>query len=147
MDTKIKTDYLRLKNQLCFPLYAASREIIKQYKPYLDEIDLTYTQYLTMMLLWEHDTMTVKEIGEILYLDSGTLTPLLKKLEGKGYLTRTRSTTDERNLNVALTEVGKSLRERAKDIPQKMAENLSLTDAEKAELSSILQKILKNTDK
>ena len=138
---------LKLEDQICFPLYAASREIIKQYKPYLDEIDLTYTQYLTMMLLWEHDTMTVKEIGEILYLDSGTLTPLLKKLEGKGYLTRTRSTTDERNLNVALTEVGKSLRERAKDIPQKMAENLSLTDAEKAELSSILQKILKNTDK
>ena len=138
---------LKLEDQICFPLYAASREIIKQYKPYLDEIDLTYTQYLTMMLLWEHDTMTVKEIGEILYLDSGTLTPLLKKLEGKGYLTRTRSTTDERNLNVALTEVGKSLRERAKDIPQKMAENLSLTDAEKAELSGILQKILKNTDK
>ena len=138
---------LKLEDQICFPLYAASREIIKQYKPYLDEIDLTYTQYLTMMLLWDHDTMTVKEIGEILYLDSGTLTPLLKKLEGKGYLTRTRSTTDERNLNVALTEVGKSLRERAKDIPQKMAENLSLTDAEKAELSSILQKILKNTDK
>ena len=138
---------LKLEDQICFPLYAASREIIKQYKPYLDEIDLTYTQYLTMMLLWEHDTMTVKEIGEILYLDSGTLTPLLKKLEGKGYLTRTRSTTDERNLNVALTEVGKSLRERAKDIPQKMAENLPLIEADKAELSGILHKILENTDK
>ena len=80
-----KYDTLRLENQLCFPLYAASREIIKNYKPFLDELDLTYTQYITLMLLWENKNMRVKEIGEMLYLDSGTLTPLLKKLGGKGH--------------------------------------------------------------
>lgn len=138
-------DSWKLEDQICFPLYAASREIIKQYKPYLDEMDLTYTQYLTMMLLWEHQTMTVKEIGEVLYLDSGTLTPLLKKLEIKGYLTRTRSTADERNLIVALTEVGMSLREHAEGIPQKIAESLPLTAEEEAELSRMLHKILENT--
>ena len=98
-----KYDTLRLENQLCFPLYAASREIIKNYKPFLDELDLTYTQYITLMLLWENKTMRVKEIGEMLYLDSGTLTPLLKKLECKGLITRARSIEDERNLNVTIT--------------------------------------------
>lgn len=143
----VNHDSLKLEDQVCFPLYAASREMIKQYKPYLDEMDLTYTQYLTMMLLWEHRSMTVKEIGEILYLDSGTLTPLLKKLETKGYLTRTRSTADERNLNIALTEVGLALREHAKQIPQRMAGNLPLSAEEEAELKRILQKILNNQEK
>ena len=88
--SELNYDALKLKNQLCFPLYACSREVIKQYKPFLDEIDLTYTQYIAMLALWENKEMTVKELGDALYLDSGTLTPLLKKLENKGYVTRTR---------------------------------------------------------
>ena len=87
---------LKLESQLCFPLYACSKEIIRRYKPYLDELDLTYTQYITMMALWEHHEMNVKELGRCLYLDSGTLTPVLKKLESKGYLLRSRSREDER---------------------------------------------------
>ena len=105
-----KYDVLKLGNQLCFPLYACSREIIKSYKPFLDEIDLTYTQYIAMMVLWEHKTMNVKAMGEQLYLDSGTLTPVLKKLESKGYITRQRSTADERNLVVTITDAGEVLK-------------------------------------
>ena len=85
---KEKYEGLKLENQLCFPLYACSREIVKKYKPYLDELDLTYTQYITMLVLWEQGQINVKELGECLYLDSGTLTPLLKKLEMKGWVTR-----------------------------------------------------------
>ena len=88
---------LKLENQLCFPLYACSKEIVRRYKPFLDPLDLTYTQYITMMVLWEKKAVTVKELGEKLYLDSGTLTPVLKKLESKGYLTRERSGKDEQN--------------------------------------------------
>ena len=108
MDNK-NCNLLRLENQLCFPLYAASREVIKLYKPYLDLLDLTYTQYIAMLLLWEYGSMTVKEIGDHLFLDSGTLTPLLKKLEAKGVISRTRSQKDERNLDVALTDAGRAL--------------------------------------
>ena len=102
--TDPKYDCLRLDSQLCFPLYACSKEIIRRYKPLLDELDLTYTQYITMLVLWEHKSLTAKELGRILYLDSGTLTPLLKKLENKGLLTRKRSDADERNLIVTVTE-------------------------------------------
>ena len=105
-----KYDALKIENQLCFPLYACSREIIKQYKPFLDEIDLTYTQYIAMMVLWEHKTMNVKAMGEILFLDSGTLTPVLKKPESKGLVTRQRSTEDERNLVVTITDAGQALK-------------------------------------
>ena len=93
-----KFDCLKLENQLCFPLYACSKEIVKKYKPFLDKIDLTYTQYITMIVMWEKREINVKELGNCLYLDSGTLTPLLKKLEQKGYVTRQRSEKDERNL-------------------------------------------------
>ena len=96
---KDKYDALKLENQLCFPLYACSKEIVRRYKPYLDEIDLTYTQYIAMMVLWEHGRINVKDMGALLYLDSGTLTPVLKKLEQKGYLTRERDHADERVLN------------------------------------------------
>lgn len=137
-----KFDSLKLKNQLCFPLYAASRELIKRYKPYLDELDLTYTQYIAMMLLWEHKTMTVKEMGTYLFLDSGTLTPLLKKLESKGMITRTRSTKDERNLNVAITEAGDALREQALHIPSEMAKCNSLDMEESLTLYRLLYKLL-----
>ena len=138
----LKYDTLRLQNQLCFPLYAASREIIKNYKPFLDELDLTYTQYITLMLLWENKTMRVKEIGEMLYLDSGTLTPLLKKLECKGLITRARSIEDERNLNVTITEAGEALQNRALDIPAKIMATTGLSQKEAETLYTLLYKVL-----
>ena len=100
---------LKLDNQLCFPLYAASREVIRRYRPFLEELDLTYTQYITMMVFWEVGQINVKELGKRLYLDSGTLTPLLKSLEAKGYVNRSRSKSDERVLNVELTVAGEEL--------------------------------------
>ena len=113
-------EQLKLENQLCFPLYAVAKEVVRKYKPYLDELDLTYTQYITMMVLWENESMNVKELGSKLYLDSGTLTPLLKKLENKGYITRTRCKEDERNLIISITEKGDSLKEKAAGIPKEM---------------------------
>lgn len=147
MKTDSKYDGLKLENQMCFPLYAASREVIKQYKPYLDKIDLTYTQYVAMLLLWEHKTMTVKEMGERLYLDSGTLTPLLKKLEAKGFINRVRSTTDERNLNINLTAAGDKLKEQAIEIPQCILHGTKMTEEEKKVFYSVLTKILNKSNK
>ena len=138
-----KYEALKLENQLCFPLYAASREIIKKYKPYLDMLDLTYTQYITMMILWETPSVTAKELGDRLYLDSGTLTPLLKKLEVKGLLSRKRSEVDERNLIVTLTEKGMKLREEAVSIPEKMAHCITLDPKEAQELYRLLYKVLR----
>ena len=138
-----KYEALKLENQLCFPLYACSRETIKLYKPYLDELDLTYTQYIAMMVLWEKETVTVKELGEALYLDSGTLTPLLKKMEAKGLITRRRSEQDERSLIVRLTDEGMALRERAVDIPRQVASCVQLEPEEAKELYRILYKLLK----
>ena len=97
-------DNLKLENQLCFPLYVASKEIVRRYTPLLNKYDLTYTQYITMMVLWEKEEVNVKELGEIIFLDSGTLTPLLKKLEDKGFITRNRSSIDERNLIIKITK-------------------------------------------
>lgn len=133
---------LRLKNQLCFPLYAASREVIKLYKPYLDELDLTYTQYIAMILLWEHKMLTVKEMGEHLFLDSGTLTPLLKKLEAKGYINRARSTKDERNLNVSITKEGEELEAKAAYVVREMGKYNPLSTEEAIELYQLLYKML-----
>ena len=138
-----KYEALRLENQLCFPLYACSRETIKLYKPFLDEIDLTYTQYIAMMVLWEKESVTVKELGEALYLDSGTLTPLLKKMEAKGLIRRRRSEQDERSLIVSLTEEGTALRERALDVPHQMASCVRLEPEEVQELYRLLYKLLK----
>ena len=135
-------DALKLCNQLCFPLYACAKEIVRRYKPYLDEIDLTYTQYIAMMVLWEKKVMNVKELGECIYLDSGTLTPLLKKLEQKGYLTRERDKEDERVLNVTITEQGEELKEQAVQIPRKMQGCVSLDKEEAQTLYRILNKIL-----
>jgi len=135
-------EMLKIENQICFPLYACSREVIKLYKPYLDELDLTYTQYVTMMVLWEEKAVNVKELGKRLYLDSGTLTPLLKKLEGKGLLNRRRSLEDERNLVITLTEAGLALKERARNIPDQMENCTNLDPEETAELSRILYKLL-----
>jgi len=133
---------LLLKNQLCFPLYAASREVIKLYKPFLDDIGLTYTQYITMLALWEHKSLSVKEIGTQLYLDSGTLTPLLKKLEADGFIDRTRSTSDERSVIINLTEKGEKLRTKAAEIPKKVGACLPLSQIEALELYTSLYKIL-----
>lgn len=133
---------LKLKKQLCFPLYACSREIIKQYKTALDKIGLTYTQYIAMLVLWEEKSCTVKELGERLYLDSGTLTPLLKRLEKSGYLTRQRSATDERSLIVTITDLGEQLKESAVCVPVEMACHNKLTKTETEELYRLLYKIL-----
>jgi len=137
-----KYDALKLENQICFPLYACSREIIKQYKPFLDEIDLTYTQYIAMMVLWEHQSVTVKELGQYLFLDSGTLTPLLKKMEAKGIISRKRDQEDERSLIVSLTAEGEALKERAVEVPQKMAQCVRLAPEEAKELYRLLYKLL-----
>ena len=135
-------DALKLENQLCFPLYACSREVIKLYKPYLDELDLTYTQYIAMMVLWEHKAVTVKELGQYLFLDSGTLTPLLKKMEAKGLLSRKRDHEDERSLVVSLSDAGEALRDRAVDVPVKMAQCMRLQPEEAKELYRLLYKLL-----
>lgn len=133
---------LRLENQLCFPLYAASREVIRHYRPHLEALDLTYTQYITMMVLWEEREISVKLLGQRLYLDSGTLTPLLKSLEAKDYVTRTRSETDERVVLVRLTEKGLALQERALAVPAGMRACVRLTDDEAATLYRLLYKLL-----
>ena len=133
---------LKLENQLCFPLYACSKEIIRRYKPFLDPLDLTYTQYITLMALWEKREVNVKMLGECLYLDSGTLTPVLKKLETKGYIARTRSTEDERSVMVSLTEKGLALREEAKNVPLQADACVDLSPQEAAELHRLLYKIL-----
>lgn len=135
-------DTLKLEYQLCFPLYACSREVIKLYKPHLDKLDLTYTQYIVMLVLWEKKTITTKELGRDLFLDSGTLTPLLKKMESKGLLTRMRSKEDERNLVVTITEQGMELREAAKDVPDKMSKCVLLDTEESVTLYRLLYKLL-----
>lgn len=135
-------DVLKLENQLCFPLYACSREVIKLYKPFLDEINLTYTQYLVMMVLWEGGPVTVKEVGRRLFLDSGTLTPLLKKMESKGLLTRNRSPRDERNLIISLTRKGERLKEKAVMIPSRILDHLGLETDDAHVLYQLLYKVL-----
>ncbi len=134
---------LKLENQLCFPLYACSKEVIRLYKPFLDNIDLTYTQYITMMVMWEKKELNVKELGEYLYLDSGTMTPVLKKLEVKGYITRKRSKEDERTLLVSLTLQGEKLKEEAATIPVQMGKCMKLEPEEAKELYRLLYKVLK----
>ena len=140
-------DALKLENQLCFPLYACSREVIKRYTPCLEKIGLTYTQYVTMLVLWEEKQLTVKELGKRLYLDSGTLTPLLKKLEAKGLVMRARSSRDERNLIVSLTQKGENLREEALPIPEFMAKYVDLTGEETRTLYRLLYKLMAYAEK
>ena len=137
-----KYEPLKLEKQLCFPLYACARETIKLYTPHLDKLGLTYTQYITMLVLWERRSLTAKELGKTLFLDSGTLTPLLKKLEGKGLVTRKRSEADERNLIVTITEAGLALREEALEIPEKMMSCINLEREEIRNLYHYLYKLL-----
>ncbi len=141
-----KYEPIRLRNQLCFPLYLCAKEVTRRYAPFLDELDLTYTQYIVMMYLWEQQKCTVKEMGEALLLDPSTLTPLLKKLESKGYITRTRSETDERSLNIALTEKGDALKDKALKVPEQMKCCIGLTPEEGAQLGQLIMKILTNVE-
>lgn len=135
-------DALKLENQLCFPLYAAAREVVKKYRPHLDAIGLTYTQYITLMVLWEYREITVKALGERLFLDSGTMTPVLKSLESKGYVTRKRSSVDERTVTVMLTDSGEKLKDAAVSIPQSVAGCISLDSDDAVKLYGLLYKIL-----
>lgn len=139
-------DALKLDNQLCFPLYACSREIIKKYRPYLDELNLTYTQYIAMMVFWETKKINVKELGKKLFLDSGTLTPVLKSLEEKGFVRRYRSSEDERVLLVELTESGEKLKEKAVCVPGKVADCVKLEPEEATVLYRTLYKILEKLE-
>ncbi|MCR5146388.1 MAG: MarR family transcriptional regulator [Clostridia bacterium] len=140
-------DSLKLENQLCFPIYLCSKEIIRKYTPWLEEIDLTYTQYIVMMYFWEKEKSNVKEIGKTLLLDSSTLTPLLKKLESKGFITRARSTIDERNLEIQITKKGRELKDKAKLIPEKMGKCIALSEEEATTLYSLMYKMLMNVER
>ena len=137
-----KYDALKLENQLCFPLYACAKEIVRAYTPYLDELGITYTQYITMMVMWEHKELRVKEVGKLLYLDSGTLTPVLKKLEEKGFVTRRRSDTDERDVIVTITESGEALKEKAVHIPEKLGVCVALEPRKAKALYELLYEVL-----
>lgn len=137
-----KYDGLKLENQICFPLYAASREVIKRYRPYLDALDLTYTQYIAMMVFWQEKSLSVKALGERLFLDSGTLTPVLKSLEAKGYIVRSRSKADERVLEVRITEKGEKLKEQAVSVPESVAGCIKLDTNEASQLYHLLYKVL-----
>ena len=137
-----KYDCLKLENQLCFPLYACSKEVIRRYKPYLDKLDLTYTQYIAMMVMWEKKEVTVKELGQCLYLDSGTLTPVLKKLEEKNYVIRNRSKEDERNLIVSITKEGEDIKEQALQVPASLSACVNLEPQEAQQLYKLLYKML-----
>jgi len=137
-------DCLKLENQLCFPLYACSKEIVKKYKPFLDKLDLTYTQYIVMIVLWEEKQINVTNLGKTLFLDSGTLTPLLKKLETKGYIQRNRFEDDERNVMISITQKGTELKNRAKKIPSEVGSCIKLQKEDAEDLHRILYKILNN---
>lgn len=141
-----KYEALRLENQLCFPLYAAAKETVKRYRPLLDKLNLTYTQYIVMMVFWETKTLNVKELGEKLYLDSGTLTPVLKSLESKGYVRRYRSVDDERVLLVEATEAGMALRDEALEIPVQMSCQIHLAPEDGQTLYQLLYKLLSSME-
>lgn len=135
-------DMLKLENQLCFPLYACAKEVVRRYKPFLDPLELTYTQYIAMMVLWEKKSVTVKALGECLWLDSGTLTPVLKKLESKAYITRSRSAQDERSVTVTITAKGEALKTQAADIPLRLGQCVKLAPDEAVQLHALLYKLL-----
>ena len=143
---KKKYESLLLKNQLCFPLYAVSNMIIRKYKPYLKELDLTYTQYITMLLLWEHTSLTMGELSQMLFLNSGTLSPVLQRLEEKGYIERLHLEEDERYLVAITTDEGDALREKALKIPEKIAKQFNIEPEEAKELYRILYKILEQEE-
>ena len=143
----VEFDPLKLENQLCFPLYAASRALIRQYHPYLSALDLTYTQYVAMMALWESAPLSVKELCQRLYLDTGTLTPLLKAMEQKGLLIRRRSETDERSVLVSLTEKGEALREQALSVPAQVGGCVRMDPPRAQQLYELLYELMESLSK
>ncbi len=143
----MSTNHLHLQEQLCFPIYASSRMVTRLYQPYLDEINLTYPQYITMLSLWEKDQVKVSDLGKELFLYTNTLTPLLKKLEAKGLIKRVRSKKDERTVLISLTDSGLELRRSAEDIPIKLVENLGMSIDELKQMRKLMWKLLSNLDK
>lgn len=136
---------LKLENQLCFPIYALSRQITALYRPHLEALELTYPQYLVMLALWEHETVTVKQLGKLLWLDSGTLTPLLKRMEENGLLSRNRSEADERVVNIRISVKGTTLKQQALSIPEAIKDALSTDDEQLFNLRDQLKQILSVT--
>lgn len=141
MDKNSTIDPLKLENQLCFPLYVAAKEIVKKYRPLLEPLGLTYTQYIAMMVMWEKKSVTVGQLGEKLCLDTGTLTPMLKKMQASGLVERKRSQTDERSVIVTITERGEELKAKAADVPLKMAQCVHLDPYDAIKLLEILHKL------
>lgn len=135
-------DPLKLENQLCFPLYACAKEVVRRYRPLLEPLGLTYTQYIAMMVFWEHRSLTMAKLGRLLYLDSGTLTPMLKKMERQGWIVRERSRDDERNVIVSITPEGERLKERAAEVPLRMAACVKLESEDAGAMYDMLQRML-----
>lgn len=135
---------LKLENQLCFPLYACAKEIVRRYTPLLEPLGLTYTQYIAMMVMWEHKSISVRDMGKLLFLDSGTLTPMLKKMEKADWIQRKRSESDERMVILTLTAKGKELHDKAAEIPSKMARCVALENDDALHLYSLLNKMMKS---
>ncbi|MBR4145939.1 MAG: MarR family transcriptional regulator [Lachnospiraceae bacterium] len=145
-EKKSKYDSLKLQNQVCFPLYACSKELVRQYSPHLKKLDLTYTQYVVMMVMWEKETVSSRELADSTHLDYGTLTPVLKRLEKVGYITRKRSPEDERLLILTLTDAGRKLKDKAVNIPSCMAKCMGLTMDEFKQLYLLTYMALKNME-
>ena len=135
-------DCLKLENQLCFPMYVCAKEIVKKYRPFLDPLGITYTQYIALLVLWEKDAVSVKDLGDRMFLDSGTLTPLLRKLEDKGLITRTRDPADERSVVVALTPEGRGLKEKAVSIPASVGACMNISEEDAVALYGILRRLM-----
>ena len=135
---------LKLENQLCFPLYACAKEIVRRYTPLLEPLGLTYTQYIAMMVMWEHKSISVRDMGKLLFLDSGTLTPMLKKMEKAGWIQRKRSERDERMVILTITARGEELHDKAAEIPSKMARCVTLENDDALQLYSLLNKMMKS---
>ena len=143
----MSNDHLKLDKQLCFPLYAASNLIVKVYRPLLEPLGLTYSQYLVMLVLWERDSVSVGDLGHCLYLDSGTLTPLLKRMENSGFINRRRDSNDERRVLISLTTKGSELKELAVNIPNKLSEQLNISNVGelRSEIQSLVQSLAKSS--
>ena len=136
-------EMLKLENQLCFPLYVCAKEVVRRYTPLLELLGLTYTQYIAMMVMWEHKSISVRDMGKLLFLDSGTLTPMLKKMEKAGWILRRRSEEDERIVIITITDKGEKLHDEASDIPSKMAGCVTLESDDAMQLYSLLHKLIK----
>lgn len=144
---ELNHDSLRLKNQLCFPIYLCAKEIIRKYAPLLKKLDLTYTQYIVMMYFWEKKQSNMRDLGRALLLDPSTLTPLLVKLEAKGYITKIKSKLDGRNLDIAITDRGAKLEEKALSVPEAMRECVNLSEEEAKVLYNLTYKVLNNIER